>query len=101
MDEIGTILNAVVIGVVGLLLAWHTKGRFDALEKRMDRLEDGHQSLRSDLTRLEENNQRAHEVLRSDLTRLGEMNERTHSEIRGDITQVALFLRTPPRAENA
>jgi hypothetical protein len=56
MEVIGSIGNAVVIGIVGLLLAWYAKGRFDALERRLDRLE--------------ESNERAHEGLRSDLTQV-------------------------------
>lgn len=39
MDLLSTGINAGVVAVVGLLVAWYTKGRFDALERRMDRLE--------------------------------------------------------------
>lgn len=39
MDLLSTGINAGVVAVVGLLVAWYTKGRFDALDRRMDRLE--------------------------------------------------------------
>ncbi|MGH2663927.1 MAG: hypothetical protein ACRDH8_14215 [Actinomycetota bacterium] len=56
MDLVTTVANAAVISVVGLLLGWFAKGRFDALERRVDRME--------------ESIQRAHEALRSDLTQV-------------------------------
>ena len=87
MNVIGNIVNAVVIGVVGLLVAWYTKGGLDSLERRMDRFE--------------ESIQRVHDALRSDLTQLRESNDRAHGEIRGDLTRVALAVGAQPRAENA
>ena len=32
-------VNALVVAAVGLLIAWLGKGRFDALEQRIDRFE--------------------------------------------------------------
>lgn len=56
MEILGTAVNAVVVGIVGLVLAWLGKSRFDALDRRIDRLEerlDGSiSSLRSDLTQV-------------------------------------------------
>jgi hypothetical protein len=63
MDVLGSVVNAAVVAVVGLLLAWMGRGRFQALDRRMDRLEarldargDGLQAsidgLRSDLTQV-------------------------------------------------
>src|SRR3990172_4909123 len=36
MDLLGASINAAVVAVVGALLAWLGKGRFDALESRFD-----------------------------------------------------------------
>jgi hypothetical protein len=61
MDAVSTVINASVVAVVGLILAWLGKGRFEAqdqriarleerLEGRMDGLDERMESLRSDLT---------------------------------------------------
>jgi hypothetical protein len=50
MDLLGTGINAVVVGVVGLLLAWYMRGRFEAVDRRLDRLEDRIESVRSELS---------------------------------------------------
>ncbi|MGH2711546.1 MAG: hypothetical protein ACRDH9_10135 [Actinomycetota bacterium] len=56
MEILGTVVNAVVVGVVGLVLAWMGKARFDALDRRIDRMEErldsSINSLRSDLTQV-------------------------------------------------
>jgi hypothetical protein len=39
MDVAATVLNLVVGPAVVLLLGWYGKGRFDTLERRLDRLE--------------------------------------------------------------
>ena len=39
MDLLGASINAAVVAVVGALLAWLGKGRFDALDHRIDRME--------------------------------------------------------------
>ena len=66
MDLLGNAINALVVGTVGLLLAWHMRGRFDAIDRkfeaveaRIDRLDvrvDGLQAsidaMRSDLTQV-------------------------------------------------
>ena len=56
MDVAATVINGVVVGLVGLALAIAGKGRFDRLDRRIDRLEerlDGSlNALRSDLTQV-------------------------------------------------
>jgi hypothetical protein len=59
MDVLATGINALVVAAVGLVLAWITKDRFKALERRIDRLEDRMErfqgsldGMRSDLTQV-------------------------------------------------
>ncbi len=52
MDVLNTLVNAAVIAIAGGLLAWFSKGRFDSLERRMDRLEERVDAVRSDLTQV-------------------------------------------------
>lgn len=69
-------MNALVVAAVGLILAWMGKGRFDALERRVDGVED----------------------------RLAERIGRVESQVdalRSDLTQVALAVGARPRAGNA
>ena len=40
MDLLGASINAAVVAIVGALLAWLGKGRFDALDDRIDRMEN-------------------------------------------------------------
>ena len=75
MDLLGAPINAAVIAVVGALLAWLGKGRFDALDGQIDRME----------TRLDGRI----DTLRSSV-----------DAMRSDLTQVALAVGTRPRAQN-
>lgn len=59
MELVGAVVNATVVTVIGLLLAWLGKGRFDALERRMggverrlDTMQSSMDALRSDLTQV-------------------------------------------------
>jgi biopolymer transport protein ExbB/TolQ len=59
MDVVATVINALVVAAVGLVLAWISKDRFKALERRIDRLEDRMErfqgsldGMRSDLTQV-------------------------------------------------
>jgi hypothetical protein len=56
MELASTAINAAVMTAIGLVLAWLGKARFDALERRMDRLEasvnGSLNALRSDLTQV-------------------------------------------------
>ena len=75
MDLLGASINAAVIAVVGALLARLGKGRSDALDGRIDRME----------------------------TRLDGRIDTLQSSVdamRSDLTQVALAVGTRPRAQN-
>lgn len=80
MELTGTVVNAVVVGVVGLILGWMGNGRFKALERRIDRLEE---RLDAGIDGLEER-----------------LDGRVDS-LRSDLTQIALAVGATPRAENA
>jgi hypothetical protein len=75
MDIVSTAINAVVVSAVGALLAWFGKGRFEATERRIDRLEE----------RLE----RRMDGMQGSL-----------DGMRSDLTQVALAVGVRPRATN-
>ena len=75
MDLLGTSINAAVVAVVGALLAWLARGRFDALDRRIDRME----------TRLD--------------GRIDSLQS-SMDAMRSDLTQVALVVGVRPRAQN-
>ena len=41
MELLGTAINAAVIAVIGVAMTWLAKGKFDAADARIDRLEGG------------------------------------------------------------
>ncbi len=71
MNLIATLVNAGVVAAVGLLLVWLGKGRFDALDQRIDRVE------------------RRMDIMQASLDGL-----------RSDLTHVALAVGVRPRATN-
>ena len=76
MDVVGTMINAVIVAMVGLILAWLGKGRFEAQDRRIDRLE---QRLEHRMDGL----------------------QASVDAMRSDLTQVALAVGVRPRATNA
>lgn len=76
MDLVGTVVNAMVVGVVGLILGWTINGRLRAIERRLDRLEDRVERIPASV------------------------GERIDG-LRSDLTQIALAVGARPRAENA
>ena len=75
MDLLVASMNAVVVAAVGGVVAWLSKGRFDALDRKIDRLE----------TRFDGRI----DALRSSM-----------DAMRSDLTQVALAVGVRPRAQN-
>ena len=83
MEVAGVAINAAVVAVVGLVLGWLGKGRFEAMDRRIDRLEE----------RLD---------LRIDsLERRMDAFQASVDAMRSDLTQVALAVGVQPRATNA
>lgn len=86
MDVATTVLNIVVGPTVVLLLGWYGKGRFDALDRRIDRLEE-----RID-GRLDALDRRIDGGL--------DAVDRRIDGLRSDMTQVALAVGVKPRVQN-
>jgi L-cysteine desulfidase len=93
MDLLGTSINAAVVAVVGALLAWLARGRFDALERRIDRLES---RLVGTETRLDGRI----DGVGSRLDGRFDALQSSMDAMRSDLTQVALAVGVPPRAQN-
>jgi type II secretory pathway component PulJ len=71
MELASTVINAAVVAAVGLILAWVGKGQFQAVHRRIDKLEDRMDRFQASL-----------------------------DSLRSDLTQVALAVGARPRAEN-
>jgi chromosome segregation ATPase len=98
VDALSTIVNAVVVAAVGILLAWYTKGRFDANDRRFARIE----------AKLEAHDARFDALdgrMASFEARMGpfetrmESFERSLDSLRSDLTRVALAVGAEPSAE--
>ena len=87
MDFVATAVNALVVGAVGLLIALLGKGRFNALEQRIDRFE----------TQMDARFVRLEEQFDARFTRL----EAQVDALRSDLTRVALAVGARPQAGNA
>jgi len=104
LDLLGASINAAVVAVVGALLAWLGKGRFDALDRRIDRMET---RLDGRIDTLETRLEGRFETLESRLdhradTLDGRIDALQSSvdAMRSDLTQVALAVGSRPRAQN-
>ena len=93
MDLLVVSINAIVVAAVGGIVAWLGKGRFEALDRRIDRLEtrlDGRiDGLAEGFDRLESRVDGRFETLQSSV-----------DAMRSDLTQVALAVGVRPRAQN-
>ncbi len=83
MELVGTAINAAVVAMVGLVLAWLGKGRFEVIDRRFEA-----QERRTD--RLEERLEHRIDALQASV-----------DAMRSDLTQVALAVGVRPRATNA
>jgi hypothetical protein len=97
MDLLVASINAVVVGVVGGVVVWFGKGRFDAIDRKIDRLE----------TRLDGRIDSLGAHLEGRIDSLGarldgriEALQSSMDAVRSDLTQVALAVGVRPRAQN-
>lgn len=86
MDLLGSVINATVVTVVGIVLWAGISGRFKAQEARMDRMEE---SLGARIDRIE-----------GRINRLEESVTTRIDALRSDLTQVALAVGAKPRSES-
>lgn len=108
MDLLVASINAVVVAVVGGVVAWLGKGRFDAIDRKIDRLEtrlDGRiDSLGAYLEgRIESSGAHLEGRIDSLGARIDGRIEALQSSMdamRSDLTQVALAVGVRPRAQN-
>jgi hypothetical protein len=93
MDLVGTSINAVFVAGAGLVLWWLFRGRFDASDHRIDRLEE---RLVGTEERLDGRFDRLETRLDGRLDGL----QASMDAMRSDLTQVALAVGVRPRAQN-
>jgi len=82
MDLLVASINAVVVAVVGLIVVWLSRGRFDAIDHKFGELD-------RKIDRLETRFDGRIDALRSSM-----------DAMRSDLTQVALAVGVRPRAQN-
>jgi hypothetical protein len=97
MDLLVASINAVVVAVAGGVVAWLGRGRFDAIDRNIDRLE----------TRLEGRIDSLGARLEGRIDSLGarldgriDGLQSSMDAMRSDLTQVALAVGVRPRAQN-
>jgi hypothetical protein len=86
VDLAATAIDAAIIAIVGVVFAWVAKGRWDATDRRIDRLEQ-----RMD---------RRFEAVDRRFERLEDRLDASFDGLRADITQIALAVGARPRAQN-
>jgi hypothetical protein len=87
MDVAAVAINAAVMAAVGLILGWLGKGRFEAVDRRFDRLEERFEGRMDSLERR--------------LDAFQSSSQASMDALRSDLTQVALAVGVRPRATNA
>ena len=83
MDPLNTVVNAVVVSVIGFALFWVGRGQFQALNRRFDAVDHR-------IDRLEERLDHRIDGLQASV-----------DAVRSDLTQIALAVGVRPRAGNA
>jgi len=97
MDPLVASINAVVVAAVGGVLAWLGKGRFDALDRMIDRLEA---RLDGRIDSLEARFDGRTDLLEGRLDGRFDALQSSMDAMRSDLTQVALAVGVRPRAQN-
>ena len=94
MEPLQTIINAVVVGAVGLILAWMVRGtRVEIGQLRAE--------VRADISNLRTEVRTDISVLRTEVRADISELRREVGELRSDLTQVALAVGARPRAGRA
>ena len=89
MDLVSDAINAVVVGAVGLLLAWLGKGAFEQVDRRFEHVDRRFEQVEGRIDRMEERFNARMDGLQASL-----------DGMRSDLTQVALAVGARPRATN-
>ncbi|HEX9236341.1 MAG TPA: hypothetical protein VF972_08680 [Actinomycetota bacterium] len=87
MSLLGSAINALVVGVVGLVLAWLGKGQFDAIKARFEAVDQRFEAMETRIDRLKERFETRMDAFQASL-----------DGMRSDLTQVALAVGARPRA---
>lgn len=90
MDVAGTVVNAAIVAMVGLVLGWLGKGRFEAIDR-------GFEAQERRIDRLEERVEHRIDGLEHRMDAMAASLD----AMRSDLTRVALAVGVRPRAENA
>jgi hypothetical protein len=97
MDLLVASINAAVVAVVGGAVAWLGRGRFDALDRKIDRLES---RFVGQIDTLEGRLDGRLDTLEGRLDGRLDALQSSMDAMRSDLTQVALAVGVRPRAQN-
>jgi hypothetical protein len=100
MDVIGAVATSAVVTLVGLILVWLGKDRFDAQDQRIERFE---QHVDRRFGGMEQYMDRRFEAMEQRIDRVEhrfDVLQGSVDAMRSDLTQVALAVGVRPRATN-
>jgi hypothetical protein len=100
MDVIGAVATSAVVTLVGLILVWLGKDRFDALDRRIERFE---QHVDRRFEGMEQYMDRRSGGMEQRIDRVEhrfDVLQGSVDAMRSDLTQVALAVGVRPRATN-
>ncbi|HJS26585.1 MAG TPA: hypothetical protein VJ913_05605 [Actinomycetota bacterium] len=97
MDLLVASTNAVVVAVVGGIVAWLGRGRFEALDRK---LQSKFEALDRKIDRLETRLDGRIDTLEARLDGRIDTLQSSMDAMRSDLTQVALAVGVRPRAQN-
>ena len=97
MDLLVAAINAVVVAVVGGVVAWLGKGRFDAVDRKIDRLEA---RLDGRVDGVQSRVEGRFDTLQSSMEGRFDTLQSSMDAMRSDLTHVALAVGVRPRAQN-
>ena len=90
MNLLGNVINALVVGTVGLVLAWLMKGQFQAIRAQFAAVDRRFEAVEVRIDRLEERFETRMDAFQTSL-----------DAMRSDLTQVALAVGVRGRASGA